>query len=173
MQNVVLHRRQDFSLIIKSSGWQHMLLQKLCIFFNILLVVPPNMLLMLCALMTLYTITDAGFLTVCWQQARCCLSSLAVHNLKNRKGKKKSHFETRGLFSSWTQSVEGRTLIYPQSQSTRGHWMFDEHASDASRTLWQCSDHITRVPTHMFALNDYHKHIINSSPCSCSCNSSP
>lgn len=121
---------------IKSSAWQHMLLQKLCLFFNILLVVPPNMLLMLCALMTLYTITDAGFLTACWQQARCCLSSLAVHNLKKEKEKKNSHFETRGLFSKWTQSVEGRTLIYPQSQSTRGHWMFDEHASDASRTLW-------------------------------------
>lgn len=45
------------------------------------------MLLMLCALMTLYTITDAGFLTVCWQQARCYLSSLAVHNLKKEKEK--------------------------------------------------------------------------------------
>lgn len=142
MQNVVWHRRQDFSLIIKSSAWQHMLLQKLCLFFNILLVVPPNMLLMLCALMTLYTITDAGFLTACWQQARCCLSSLAVHNLKKEKEKKKnSHFETRGLFSKWTQSVEGRTNL---SSITEHEGSLNVWWACKSYTM-ACSDHITRV----------------------------
>lgn len=145
MQNVVWHRRQDFSLIIKSSAWQHMLLQKLCIFFNILLVVPPNMLLMLCALMTLYTITDAGFLTACWQQARCCLSSLAVHNLKKEKEKKK--------FTFW----DPRTVFQVNSERGRKDSnlaSITEH--EGSLNVWwackwcksytmACSDHITRV----------------------------
>lgn len=141
MQNVVWHRRQDFSLIIKSSAWQHMLLQKLCLFFNILLVVPPNMLLMLCALMTLYTITDAGFLTACWQQARCCLSSLAVHNLKKER-KKNSHFETVFQLNSERGRKDSNLASITEHEGSLNVWGACKWCKSYTMA---CSDHITRV----------------------------